>query len=153
MLLEKCFNFIMIFSWYSYLGTILRYLAKQIWRKFLIKMHGQNVWRFFVIFHFKILIFRQQFPFISLHMHLEKCFNFMMVFSWCVDLGPILRYLATKSHGLQMYNSPIEIHGRNLNLCFIQNTSFSKTVPIYLIELIFRQMFQFYNGLLADMSI
>ncbi len=42
---------------------------------------------------------------------------------------------------------PIEMHGRNLSLFFIKNTNFSRIVPIYSIEHIFRQIIQFYNGL------
>ena len=62
-------------------------------RKFPIKMDERNLWLLFSKFYFKILILQKQFPVILLNMHLEKCFDFLMYFSWCFYLGPILRYL------------------------------------------------------------
>ncbi len=101
----------------------------------------------FSIFYFKILIFWQQFPFIWLNMNLDKCFNFMMDFSWCFYLGPILRYLATKIPR----KFPIKMHGRNLCFFFFnilfQNTNFLSAVPIHLIKHAFSKMFQFHDGL------
>ncbi len=89
------------------------------------KMHGRNtsIWFFFSIFYFKILLLWQQFPFIWLNMHLAKCFKLMMDFSWCVDLGPILRYLARKkSNNLILmrekrhWNGPLKYYCMLLNL-------------------------------------
>ena len=109
-------NFMMDFSWCFYLGPILRYLAT--------KNPYQNAWtkcvNFFSIFYFKIPIFWQQFPFIWLNMHLVTCFNLMIDFSWCVYLGPILRYLATKISR----KFPIKMHGRNLWLYFFSLSLF-----------------------------
>ncbi len=51
-----------------------------------------EIYGFFIsIFCFKILLFWQQFPFILSNMHLENSVNFILDFSWCVDLGPIFR--------------------------------------------------------------
>ncbi len=127
--LEKCFNFMMYFSWCFYLGPILRYLATKIPWKCPIKMYGRNLWGFFFsIFYFKILIFWKQFPFIWFNIYLENCFNFMMFFIWCFYLGPSLRYLATKIPR----KIPIKMHGQYLWDFFFFKECFLFKIPIFI---------------------
>ena len=76
-------------------------------------------------------------------MHLEKCFNDMVNFSWCFYLGPILRYLATKISR----KFPIEMHGQIIFNILFQNADFLIVVPIHLIKHAFRKMFQLYGVL------
>ena len=116
---RKMFQFYDAFSWYVYLGPILRYLATEKSKE----IPNCNAWFFFSIFYLKTLIFWQQFPFIWLNMYLEKCFNYFKVqLCRCVYLGPILRHLAIKI----ARTFPIKMHGRNLwSFCTSKDIIFS----------------------------